>query len=135
MFDAACIEPIGQEYKVPPAIIRSVMMVESSGRNVISGSNRNGTRDYGVMQINSWWLPILRKHEIEQKDLMNVCTNIAVGAWLLQYSFSKTGEWKEALAAYHAGYGKRHKPYAVKYATKVLNQKWLGGHFGGSAKN
>lgn len=132
MFD--CLLPISQVYQVPPAIIRSVMEVESRGRNVTS-ENRDGSIDYGVMQINSWWLPILKKQDIQKNDLMNVCTNISVGAWLLQYSYRKTGNWKEAVAAYHAGHSKRHKPYAITYANKVFNQEWLGSHTEDSAKN
>lgn len=120
-----CILPVSEVYKVPPEIVRSVIEVESNGRNVVSRENRNKTRDYGVMQINSWWEPVLKDHDIGLKDLMNVCTNIAVGSWLLRYSFSMTGEWREAVAAYHAGYGNRKKGYAIAYSDKVFSQKWL----------
>lgn len=122
MFD--CLLPVAAAYQVPHEIVESVIISESSGRNVVS-TNRDGSQDIGVMQINEWWLPILKRHGIERKDLMNVCTNIAVGSWILGYEYSSLKNWSEALASYNAGRSQRFEPYAQRYADKVLGR--LGG--------
>lgn len=119
MFD--CIPYIADQYKIPEQIIQAVIQVESGGRNVIS-KNRDGSKDYGVMQINGWWLKILKHHEIQQKDLMNVCTNIAVGSWILRYEYQHFKNWQDALASYNGGRSGYNKSFAKKYAEKVLGR-------------
>ena len=117
MFD--CIPNISYQYQVPEVVIEAVIKNESMGKNVIS-KNNDGSKDYGVMQINSWWLPILQRHEINRKDLMNICTNIAVGSWILKYEFSHFKNWKDTLASYNAGRARYKKRFARIYANKVL---------------
>ena len=44
------------------------------------GRNRDGSRDIGLMQINSSWLPTLVGHGINDHHLFDACTSIHVGA-------------------------------------------------------
>lgn len=115
-----CIPYISEQYQVPQSIIKSVIKNESSWKNVIS-VNKDGSKDIGVMQINTWWLPILKKHNIFKADLMNVCTNIAVGSWILRYEYLHFKNWQNALASYNAGRGKYKNPYAQSYGRRILN--------------
>lgn len=114
-----CLTYAADHYEVPVEIVRSIIQVESNGRNVIA-KNRDGSLDIGVMQINTFWLDKLKRHDIKKEDLQNKCTNIAVGTWILRYNFSVTQNWFDSIAAYNAGLGRYKKQFAIKYAEKVM---------------
>jgi soluble lytic murein transglycosylase-like protein len=67
-----------------------------------SHAARTGSVDIGLMQINSRWLPVLHRHGIREADLLDPCTNLQVGAWILAQSFRRHGATWEAVGAYHA---------------------------------
>ena len=67
-----------------------------------SHAARTGSVDIGLMQINSRWLPVLDRHGIREADLLDPCTNLQVGAWILAQSFQRHGATWEAVGAYHA---------------------------------
>ena len=54
------------------------------------------------MQINSSHLPKLASLGISESDLLESCTNIKVGAWLLADSFARRGVSWDAVGAYNA---------------------------------
>jgi soluble lytic murein transglycosylase-like protein len=123
----SCMLAAGQHYNVPPRLLQSIAHVESGYRTNAINTNKNGTVDIGVMQINSMWLPELAKYGIERQHLFEPCTNIKVGAWILSQEVARYGYNWEAIGAYNAG------PYTAKnrhrkltqyrsYATRVLNR-------------
>ncbi len=63
---------------------------------------RTGSFSIGVMQIDSRWFPILAKYGINAKTLLDACTSIDVGAWILADLFRRFGETWEAVGAYNA---------------------------------
>ncbi len=79
------------------------------------GRNRDGSRDIGLMQINSSWLPTLASHGIAEYHLFDACTSIHVGAWILAGNVSRLGYTWEAVGAYNA----RSAPLRRAYAQKV----------------
>ncbi|HEX4044123.1 MAG TPA: lytic transglycosylase domain-containing protein, partial [Gammaproteobacteria bacterium] len=73
-----CINQAAITYHVPATIILSVMKKEG-GKNGDANHNKNGTVDYGVMQINSIWLPKISAYGYTKDDLQyNACKNVAV---------------------------------------------------------
>ncbi len=58
-----CIQQAAVQYQVPAALIISVLKTEN-GRNGMANKNKNGTYDYGSMQINDVWLKKLRPMDI-----------------------------------------------------------------------
>lgn len=112
----ACWEQAGERYGVNPYLLYAIAKTES-GLNpaAINRSNKNGSYDIGLMQINSRWLPTLRKHGIEEEQLWDACTSIHVGAWVLAQNMQRLGNSWEAVGAYNA----RDPELRIKYALKV----------------
>jgi soluble lytic murein transglycosylase-like protein len=112
----ACWEDAAARYGVNPYVLYAIAKTESNlNPSAINRSNANGTYDIGLMQINSGWLPTLRKHGIDEAQLWDACTNIQVGAWVLAQNMRRMGNSWEAVGAYNA----RDAQLRIKYALKV----------------
>ncbi|MFP0427422.1 lytic transglycosylase domain-containing protein [Acinetobacter baumannii] len=121
-----CYIQAGARYNVDPTLIYSIAGVESDHDNLaINKANSNGTADYGLMQINSIWLPHLKKHfGASVNDLFDSCYNIHVGTWILSNAFAKWGyNWK-SVGAYNVGFGQSIKKDKLrsKYANKIYTR-------------
>ena len=79
----ACWEQAAERYGVSSELLYAIARTESGLDPQAIGRNRNGSRDIGLMQINSAWLPRLSTHGIAERDLFDPCTSIHVGAWIL----------------------------------------------------
>lgn len=112
----ACLHEAAQRYSVDPVLIKAIIKVESGGKPSAMGKNKNGSYDVGMMQINSAWLPTLRKYGVTAPDLFDPCTNIHVGTWVLAGNIARFGYTWRALGAYNAA--SEHK--RVNYANKVM---------------
>lgn len=112
----ACWEAAAARYGVNPHLLVAIAKTES-GMNprAINRSNKNGSYDIGLMQINSRWLPTLRKFGIEEEHLWDPCVNIHVGAWVLGDNMRRLGNSWEAVGAYNAA----NPELRLKYAQRV----------------
>lgn len=90
-------------YDLPVDLLYAIGQVESSHKPHAIGVNKNGTRDIGIMQINSSWLPVLKDFGIAEQQLLEPCTNIQVGAWILSQEVQRFGYTWQAIGAYNAG--------------------------------
>jgi len=117
---APCFREAGQRYGVSPLLLGAIAEVESDLDPRALHVNPNGTVDIGLMQINSWWLPILKHYGIDPRDLWDPCLNIHVGAWILAGNVRQYGYGWQAVGAYHAGTRtdqtteQRRNTYAIK---------------------
>lgn len=112
----ACWEDAAARYGVNPYVLYAIAKTESGlNPSAINRANKNGSYDIGLMQINSAWLPTLRKHGIDEAQLWDACTNIHVGAWVLAQNMRRMGNSWEAVGAYNA----RDAQLRIKYALKV----------------
>ncbi len=112
----ACWEEAAARYGVNPYVLYAIAKTESSlNPAAMNRSNKNGSYDIGLMQINSRWLPTLRKYGIDEAQLMDACTNIHVGAWVLAQNMRRMGNSWQAVGAYNA----RDPGLRMKYAQKV----------------
>ena len=111
----ACWEKAAARYGVSSELLVAIARTESNLDPAAIGRNRDGSRDIGLMQINSAWLPKLATHGIGEHDLLEPCTNIQVGAWILAGNVQRLGYTWDAVGAYNAA-----TPFKrIRYAWKV----------------
>ncbi len=87
-------------------------------------TNGDGSRDIGLMQINTGWLPVLGRYGISREDLWDPCTNVRVGAWIMSKNIATYGYTWEAIGAYNA----RSPEKRMRYAKLVFAEVFKGGH-------
>lgn len=110
----ACWEDAASRYQLSSALLYAIARTESGLNPQAIGRNTNGSRDIGLMQINSAWLPTLASHGIGERDLYEPCTNIHVGAWILAGNVSRLGYTWEAVGAYNAASPALRRNYVEK---------------------
>ena len=110
----ACWDDAATRYQVSSALLYAIARTESGLNPQAIGRNFNGSRDIGLMQINSAWLPTLASHGIGERDLFEPCTNIHVGAWILAGNVSRLGYTWEAVGAYNAASPALRRSYIEK---------------------
>ena len=110
----ACWEDAASRYQLSSALLYAIARTESGLNPQAIGRNTNGSRDIGLMQINSAWLPTLASHGIGERDLYEPCTNIHVGAWILAGNVSRLGYTWEAVGAYNAASPAMRRNYVEK---------------------
>jgi soluble lytic murein transglycosylase-like protein len=115
----ACWEQAAERYGVSSELLYAIAQTESGLDPHAIGSNRNGSRDIGLMQINSAWLPRLSSLGIAERDLFNPCTSIHVGAWILAGNVQRLGYTWEAVGAYNAANPALRRAYAQRVYRQI----------------
>ncbi|MDQ0741100.1 MULTISPECIES: transglycosylase SLT domain-containing protein [Pseudomonas] len=118
--DAFCWEQVGASYDIEPELLFAIAQVESSLRTDALNHNHDGSRDIGLMQINSRHLPWLSEMGIDEGRLLNdPCLSIAVGASILKEFIGRFGYSWEAVGAYNAGGSASRATSRQRYAKRV----------------
>lgn len=116
-----CINQAAVQYQVPAKTIISILNTEG-GKNGLEHKNTNGSIDYGSMQINSVWLPVLEKYGISKEALRDdPCANVEVGTWILSQAIAEgtlhDKPYWESVADYHsktANYNQHYQKLVLK---------------------
>ena len=120
---AYCWEEAASQYSIEPELLQAIAVVESGNRaQAMNHANRNGTRDIGLMQINSIHLPRLLKQGITEDRLINEpCLSIEVGASILAEFIQRFGYNWTAVGSYNVGTGSGPEREALRlqYAQKI----------------
>lgn len=110
-------------YRVPVEVLKAIAKTESNFRPDARNRNPDGSEDVGLMQINSSWGPTLAGYGIREAELLEPCTNLKVGAWILASNASRLGWNWDAIGAYNVGCKKLGKEECgrrrASYARKV----------------
>lgn len=117
-----CINQAAEVYHVPASLIISVLRAEN-GRVGMANPNKNGTFDYGPMQINTFWLRKLSPYGIRVEQLQyDACANVSVGAWILAQGIATSPNLWQGVANYHS----RATEHNLRYQQKVYGiHQWL----------
>lgn len=118
---ANCFAKASEHFSVNKSILIAIAKVESNfNPSAIGRSNLNGSYDIGLMQINSSWFSTLGKYGIKNNDLLNPCTNIYVGAWILSGNIASHGNTWKAIGAYNASTPSKQMAYVKKVMSTTL---------------
>jgi hypothetical protein len=91
-------------------LLKAVAVTENSNLNPYAiRYNTNGTKDIGLMQINTIWA---KEFGLKESDLLNVDTNVKVATIILTDLINKHGYSWETVGMYHS-------------ATPVHKRVWL----------
>jgi soluble lytic murein transglycosylase-like protein len=123
----ACMAAAAAFYHLPPRVLPSIQAVEGGQVGSIS-RNRDGSDDYGVMQVNSLWVePIARAvrmapDAVRQRLVYDPCFSIAAGAAIMRtYLIETHWDLLAAVGDYHS-----HTP--------ALNQEYRALVLGAAAR-
>lgn len=110
-----CINQAALTYQVPARLVLAVLATEG-GRVGTATPNKNGSVDYGPMQINSRWLPVLRAYGYTSQQLQyDPCINVQVGTWILSKNIAQASTvWRGV-----GNYNSRKPSLNIRYQNKV----------------
>ena len=113
-----------EKYQVPVQYLIRLIEWESGWDSLCISSNKNGTTDLGLMQLNSAGLEDLARWHNGgiPFDPMNWEVNLIMGIKHLRFLYERTGSWWSAIASYNMGLsgfnamceGKRKLPEGTK---------------------
>jgi hypothetical protein len=110
-----CINKAAVIYHIPAKLIVSILAVEG-GRVGLASANKNGTFDYGPMQINSIWLSRIEAYGYTKQQLQyDPCANVMVGAWIISQNIADASTLWRGIGGYHS----HTTPLNYYYQTKV----------------
>ncbi len=105
-----CFEEAEAEYGVSADLLKAIALHESGNNPGAIHYNKNGSYDFGLMQINSCWYGTLG-HE-RWMELGDPCFNVRTGAWILKGCIKRFGYTWKAVGCYNAGSEDKRKSYA-----------------------
>src|SRR6185312_5860169 len=97
------------------------------GRLGSASHNKNGSYDYGPMQINSIWLPKLAAYGYTQHHLQyDACANVMAGTWILSQNIANARNLWHGIGGYHSYTPHLNQGYQKKVADVYhLLQRYL----------
>lgn len=116
----ACMALVASIYHLPPRVLPAIQKVEGGVAGSIS-HNTDGSDDFGVMQVNSRWLPTLAdytgltRETVRARLISRPCFNIAAGGAILRTYLDEThGDLMLAIGNYHSHTRTLNQDYQAK---------------------
>lgn len=104
----ACMAVVASVYHLPPRVLPAIHVVEGGEVGTVH-RNADGTDDFGVMQINTRWLPTLARlarmspPAVAARLVADPCFNIAAaGVVMRTYLNERHGDLMGAIGDYHS---------------------------------
>lgn len=111
-----CIYQTAQDYNIPPMALMAIWAVEG-GKNGESVKNKDGSSDYGVFQINTFWVNKFSKWFNINKEIIrdNFCMNVRAAGYIIRYSINfKKGNFWDGIGMYHSMNSNKAHNYKLK---------------------
>jgi hypothetical protein len=109
-----CLNEAAEIFHVPAKLLISILNTEQ-GKVGITVKNHNGTYDIGPMQINSSWVPTLKKYGISEYQLKyDSCINIKVGAWIAAKAIASENNLLIGIGDYNSHTQRYNQNYSHK---------------------
>src|SRR6516164_442544 len=87
-----CYVMAADRFGVPVEVLRAIAHHESNETDGVEHRNRDGSLDFGRMQVNSSHLGELARYGIDKRALRDdTCINVLSGAWLLSRNVAALG--------------------------------------------
>ncbi|EPW1928160.1 transglycosylase SLT domain-containing protein [Escherichia coli] len=120
---ADCWDVAGKRYNIPPSLLKAIAEKESGFKTTAINVNKNGSKDYGIMQINEFHFKRLSEMGYSKEDLIeSPCLSILYAAKLLNEFMFKYGRGWEAVGAYNAGTSSKKEKQRLKYAEDIYRR-------------
>jgi soluble lytic murein transglycosylase-like protein len=113
---AFCFEEAAKQYGLNSNLLRSIAGVESRCQPAALHQNSNGSTDFGLMQVNSFWIDKLGLDP--GRLLQDPCYNVMTGAKILRQCVDRYGYTWEAVGCYNAA----SRDKRVSYSWKILRE-------------
>lgn len=100
----ACMVQAASDYALPLRGLIAIWITEGGGIGTES-KNKNGTSDYGPMQINSAWVKRLQADfgVTQQMVTQDFCCSVRAGAYILRYEINHAGgSFWDGVGHYHS---------------------------------
>lgn len=98
-----CFEMAQRKTNINKEILYTIAKIESNFKHNAKNKNNNGTVDYGIMQVNSYWFNYFRKRGYSKSYLLSPCGNILAGSYILKYCLIKKKTIPLAVECYNKG--------------------------------
>lgn len=106
----------GIHYNIPPLLLKNIANIESGGNPNVIRINNNGTKDYGLMQINTIHFRRLSAWGICERNILDPKINIFAGSWLLSEHIKERGFNLQAIGNYHS----KTQSYKERWLKKLI---------------
>lgn len=116
----------GKFYNVNPVAPMTIGKIESGFNPLARNVNKNGTVDMGLMQINSAWLPDLKRYGLtDPAQLYDPIYNIFVGTWILRGCYNRFGQSWRTVDCYNKGPGNAtgYGRYVLKFSEHMRDME------------
>lgn len=110
---AFCFDEAGAASGINPFLLKSIAQVESGLNPRAINVNANGSRDLGLMQINSSWIKPMKLDGV--RLFSDPCYNTTIGARILRDCIDRKGYTWAAVGCYNAV----SAPKQVAYSWKI----------------
>jgi len=116
-----CFDEAARRYNISAEILYAIAKVESNFNPTAVNWNKNGSYDFGIMQINSRWYKVLGADAWSQ--LGDPCYNVTVGAWILADCINRYSYTWDAVGCYNANNKNRRNKYNYKVWRAIEEMK------------
>lgn len=114
-----CMVKAADDYSIPLRGLIAVWLTEGGRPGTVS-RNKNGTNDYGPMQINDSWARRLKANFGVTQEMItqDFCWSVRAGAYILRVEINQAG------GSFWDGVGRYHSPTPYRQQSYIQRVYW-----------